>query len=205
MADGGARRRAGHRGAPGVGEKVEHRDGAAGPPDEIGTEIPVGSLLGEETGMLEIHGLDLEGEVPIADLPLFGDILFLPPAPASRGTSVAGVGPPPQGIVSGGVPDGLGIGTDQDTVPPAFQLFPSATVDQLIILPLVRDPHGVDPPRFLSSKSLDYTIKKKRGQFIPCRGDLPNFEAASTLSPLTTHTAGHKIYQICFSASDTMK
>ena len=39
-------------------------------PHHAVNEIPVGGLLGEQAGMLEAHGLELERQLTVADGPL---------------------------------------------------------------------------------------------------------------------------------------
>ena len=53
----------------GVGEEVEHLDGSAGGPDDIGGHIPIDRLLGEQTRMFEPHGLYIEFQILKAYLP----------------------------------------------------------------------------------------------------------------------------------------
>ena len=148
MAHRGPRGRAGHGGSAGIGKKIEHGDGAVCLADALHAEIPVGGLLREKAGVLEVHGFDLKGEVPISDLPLLGHILLFPLAASGGGTGISGVGTAPQRVLPGSVPDGLGIGPHQDAVAPSLQLFPSAAVDELIVAPFIREPHTSGPPCF---------------------------------------------------------
>ncbi|SBW07403.1 hypothetical protein KL86CLO1_12297 [uncultured Eubacteriales bacterium] len=141
MADLGSRGGAGHRGGAGVGEEVEHPDGPARTFDLARGKIPVGGLLGEKAGVLKIHGLDVEGQAPVPHRPALRGALDLPLAAPGGGAGVPGIGllPPPVGAL--GLPDGLRVGTYQRVLPPALQLFPAAAVDELIILPLIGNPH----------------------------------------------------------------
>ena len=74
-------------------------------------KVPVGGLLGKETGVLEIHGLNIEGQGPIADLPPLGQVLFDPLSPARMRAGIAGIVAFPARVTAGGIPDGLGIRT----------------------------------------------------------------------------------------------
>ena len=46
---------------------------------------------------------------------------------------------------------GVGVGPHQQLVPPAFQLFPPAAVQQLVIRPLSGQPHTAAPPFCLTA------------------------------------------------------
>ncbi len=120
----------------------------AGGPDLLLGKVPVHRLLREEAGVLEVHGLDLERQVPVADLPLLRQFGLLPAAAAGVGAQIAAVGMPPPGIQPGRAPDGLGVRADQHLAAPALQFFAAAAVQQLVILPAVSDPHTPPPCLF---------------------------------------------------------
>ena len=69
-------------------------------------------------------------------------------AAAGIGAEVSSVGLPPAGVVPGGVPDGLGVRPHQQLLPPPLQLLSAAAVQQLIVLPSVRNPHGRPSPAY---------------------------------------------------------
>ena len=82
MADGRAGICRRERCTAGVGEQVEHVDRAACVTDHLVDEIPIGSLLGEQTGMLEAHRLELERQIAVVDGPLLGQLADFPLAAA---------------------------------------------------------------------------------------------------------------------------
>ena len=135
VADAGPRLGAGHRGPAGVGEQVQHPDGPPGVPDLLHGEIPVHRLFRKQARVLEVHGLHLEGQVPVADLPALRQGLLLPVAAAGLAAEIPGVGPLPGGVLPGAVPDGLGVRPHQVLLSPALQLLSPAAVQQLIVLP----------------------------------------------------------------------
>ena len=151
MADLGACGRRSHGGAAGIGKEVEDVGLFAAASeallDHLGDEIPVGALLGEDAGVLEAHGLDVEGDgVSIADLPLFGQVEYFPAAAAGVAAVVDGIDFIP---LLGGFPDGLGIGTDKQLLAPALVALALAAVEELIIFPVGCDPHSTVPFRFI--------------------------------------------------------
>ena len=132
---------AGHGGAAGIGEQIQHADGTAGMADLLHGEVPVGGLFGEQPRVLEVHGLDLEGQLLIADGPALRQFLLIPVAAAGRRAAVAGVGRAPTAVAALTLPDGLRIGTHQYLLTPALQLLAAAAIQQLIILPTICYPH----------------------------------------------------------------
>ena len=123
MANAGARFGAGHGGAAGVGEQVQHPDGASRLADLLHGEVPVGSLLRKQPCVLEVHGLHLEPQAFIGDGPAFRQLVLVPVAAAGGGTGVAGVGGLPAPVAAVRIPDGLRVGTHQYLLIPALQLF----------------------------------------------------------------------------------
>ena len=107
--------------------------------------------------MLEVHGLHLEGQLAVVDLPALRQGLFLPVSAAGLAPQIPGVSPLPGGVLMGRLPDGLGVRAHQELLVPAFQLLSPAAIQKFIVLPLVRDPHRC----FLRvhSKSCYYTAK----------------------------------------------
>ena len=63
----GCRRR--QRCAAGIGKEVQDPNGPPRRADLLHNIIPVGRLLREDTGVLEIHRLDVEGQRPVLNLP----------------------------------------------------------------------------------------------------------------------------------------
>ena len=110
------------RGAAGVGEQVQHPYRAPGIGNLLTDKIPVRRLLRKHTGMLEIHGLDVKGQViPIFDLPAFRQMVVCPVAAAGVGADISGVKLPPLGGSAGRIPDYLRVRAHQNIVAPAFQ------------------------------------------------------------------------------------
>ena len=144
MADGSPRGSGGQGGAAGIGKQVEHADGPAGGADLFPDEVPVGGLLGEDAGVLEAHGLDVEGQLLIMDGPVLGQLANLPVTAAGLAAVIDGVGLLPQGAALR-LPDGLRVGPHQDLLSPALQPAAAAAVQQLIVLPMVRCPHNFVP------------------------------------------------------------
>ena len=125
----------------GIGKQIKNADRPTGRTNLICSPVPVGSLFGEDPGMLEVHRLDIENKVPVTDLPGFRKFDFTP-APAARLTAViAGVAGIPAFVCARRRPDCLGIRTDEEKITPAFELFPFRTVYQFKVLPLIRNPH----------------------------------------------------------------
>ena len=109
MADGRARVRRRERCAAGVCEQVEHADGTAGMADHLIDEIPVGGLLGEQSGVLEAHRLELERQIAVVDGPLLGQFADLPLAAARIRAMVDGVRLVPNPALLVARPDGLRV------------------------------------------------------------------------------------------------
>ena len=146
MADRCARVCRSERRAAGVGEQVEHIDGTARAADHAVDEIPVGRLLGEQAGVLEAHGLELEGQLAVMDRPLLGQTADLPFAAARVRAVVDGVRPVPCAAALGARPDGLRVRAHQHLIAPALDFLAAAAVKHGIVLPVVRDPHKTHSP-----------------------------------------------------------
>ena len=119
--------------------------------------------------MLEVHGLHLKGQVFVPDFPALRQGLFLPVAAAGGGAQIPSPRLPPGGMFPGRLPNGLGVRANQHLAVPSLQPLPTAAVQQLIILPMVRNPHGRRPPCFSNRKSSYYTAFPGASSTIPCR------------------------------------
>ena len=64
------------------------------------------------------------------------------------GFAVAGGGLAPEGVVSGRLPDGLGVGTNENLISPALQFFAFRAVYKLKILPFICNPHNNSPNKY---------------------------------------------------------
>ena len=136
--------------AAGIGKQVQHPHRPTGAGHLFPDEIPVGRLLRENAGMLEIHGFDVKGQVVlIANLPPLGQGIFRPVAAAGIGADIAGIVLLPLGSPAGGIPDYLGIRTHQDMTAPAFQPFAAGGIEHLIVLPFIGNPQHVFTPLLL--------------------------------------------------------
>ena len=133
-------------GTAGVGEEVQNIDRTACAADLFHNKIPVDRLLGEQAGVLERHGLELEGQLLIRDRPLLGQAANLPLTAARRRAMIDRVCAVPEPVFLGARPDGLGVGTLQEFVTPALELFPAAAVQYLVVRPLVCNPHRFMKP-----------------------------------------------------------
>ena len=145
MADLRARRRARDRRAAGVGEEIQHADGAPRIFDLLARKVPVHGLLGEEARVLEVHGLDLKRKVPVFHLPGFGQPVLVPVSAAGGRAVVAALRAAPAAVRVRRLPYRLRVRPHQDLLSPALQLFSAAAVQQFVIFPSVRDPHIVSP------------------------------------------------------------
>ena len=101
-------------GTAGIGEQVQHPDRTAGSGHLLPDKVPVGSLLREDAGMLEVHGLDVKGQVVlIFDLPALRQIVIRPAAAAGIAADITGIIPLPLTGGMGCIPNYLGIRTHQ--------------------------------------------------------------------------------------------
>ena len=128
--------------AAGVGKEVEHFDRPSRLLDLLAGKVPVDRLFGEKPRVLEVHGLDLECEVLILHLPRFGQLVLVPMTAAGGRAVVAALCALPAAVLVGRVPDRLRVGAHQYLLIPPLQLFAVAAVEQFIVFPSVRDPHG---------------------------------------------------------------
>ncbi len=134
-------RRARHRCAASVSKEIEHFDRSARVLNQSCHPVPVDRLLGEQAGMLEAGGLDVEFQIFIVDRPLFRQLfLKLPFAAALIRAMIMCIHPIPfcRALHR---PDRLRIGTAQYHAAPALQLFAASGIDDLIILPSVCNKH----------------------------------------------------------------
>ena len=137
--------------AAGIGKQVQHPYGAARRGHPFPNKVPVGRLLREYAGVLEVHGLDIKGQiVPVLDLPALRQMMVRPVSAPCRGTDIAGILLFPHRIAMRGAPDNLGVRANQDVFSPALQPLPVRGIQDLIILPLIRNPKHGFSPLFLS-------------------------------------------------------
>ena len=141
MADACPRLGAGERGRTGIAEEIEDADGTVRAADLLHRPVPVAGLLGEDAGVLEVHGADIEGQLAVVDLPAFGQGGLVPAAAAGLAALIAAVTHVPVRVAARRFPDGLGIGAHKVVFAPALELFALGAVNQLKIFPLVRDIH----------------------------------------------------------------
>ena len=142
MADARAGLQTGDGRAAGVGKEVQHRDRAARVLDLFARPVPIHGLLGEEPRVLEVHGLHVEGEIFILHVPALGQAALVPLPAAGFAAGVPPGGALPAWVVPRRLPDGLRVRAHEGIVPPALQLLAARAVDQLIILPVRRNPHS---------------------------------------------------------------
>ena len=136
-APGGSRQ----RGAARIGKQIQYPHGASGRGHLFPDKIPVGSLLREYAGMLEIHGLDVKGQIIlILDLPPLRQRMVRPVSAAGIGADIAGVIALPLRSGMGGVPNHLGIGTHQNIFSPPLQALPAGSIQNLIVFPFIGNP-----------------------------------------------------------------
>ena len=130
-------------GTAGVGKEVEDLyflAGCDGASDDLAEPVPVDRLLGEESRVLEVKGLKSEGEIPIVDRPLLGEVSELPLAAAFIAAVVMGVGVPPFSAARR-LPDHLWVRADQLVAAPKFQFLAVGSIQYLIIFPGICNPH----------------------------------------------------------------
>ncbi len=151
MTDLGPRLQAGDGRRAGIGKEVQHADGPAGFTDLCHRPVPVGRLLREKAGVLEVHRLDPEAKLPIMHVPGLRNRPFFPAPSAAFAAKIAGVARLPMTVSARGVPDRLRIRPHQIDLPPAFQFLAVGAVQQFIVLPAVRHPHAC-----FSSHSLSF-------------------------------------------------
>ena len=132
---------AGHGGRPGVAEEVQHIYGPTRRAYLGHGPVPVAGLLREKPGVLEVHGLYIKSQLPVAYLPVLRQLALVPTAASGLAAAVAGVPVVPVGVAPGGVPYGLGVRAHQIETAPALQLFTLRAVDELKVLPFIRYPH----------------------------------------------------------------
>ena len=157
---------AGDGGGAGVAEEVQDAHVPSGLPDLFHGPVPVRSLLRKKAGVLEVHGLDVEAELPIADLPGRWQTSLVPAAAAGFAAAIAGVPVVPVGVAARRLPDGLGVGADEIIVSPALQLLPPGAVQHFKIFPLIGDPHSSLHTQRIHSNSWYSITKPRPGQGI---------------------------------------
>ena len=91
--------------------------------------------------MLEVHGLDVKGQVVlIVNLPAFGKLVVRPVSAAGIGADVAGIIALPLGYRPWRIPDHLWVRAHQNELAPPFQPLAAAGVQHLIFLPFIGNP-----------------------------------------------------------------
>ena len=89
--------------------------------------------------MLEAGGVNLEGEVAVADGPVFGQFLTELPLASTGFTAAVETIPAVPGLAAGFGPDDLRIGPHEVKTAPLFLFHAVATIEQAVILPAVGD------------------------------------------------------------------
>ena len=141
MADLCARLCAGKRCAAGVGEQVEDADLAACAANLVCHKVPVDRLLREKSGVLKAGRADFKAQVFVGNRPLLPrHIADFPLASAACRAQIPRVGAAPD-LALRGVPDNLWVGSGQNDVSPALQLFPAGGVNYLKLFPVLCSPH----------------------------------------------------------------
>ena len=149
MADGRAGVCRRKRSAAGVREQVEHADRAACVTDHLVDKIPVGSLFGKQTGMLEAHRLELERQITVVDSPLLGQLADFPLAAARVRAMIDSVRLIPDFAVLVARPDSLRVGALQNLIAPSFNFFTAAAVEHGVVFPMICDPHKYSPLHYI--------------------------------------------------------
>ena len=88
-----------------------------------------------------VDGVRIEGQVLVVDGPLLRKVKEFPFSAAFLASVIVTVHFLPAFMISGGVPDDLGIGTNQEIIPPAFQFLASGGIYYFIIFPIICNPH----------------------------------------------------------------
>ncbi len=132
-------------GAAGVGEKIQHPDRSSGIADLLLAPVPVDCLFRKKPGVFEAEGLEIELQILIMNDPLFRKLQKFPFASSAGASVVTGIGALPSLVSPGGIPDNLGIRTDEKILSPSFQLLASGAINDLIIGPIICNPHDGKP------------------------------------------------------------
>ena len=175
MADAGSRRRTGHGGPTGIGKQIEYLNRPPGTANFLHDKIPVDRLFGKQARMLKIHGLNIERQLSVLHRPLLRKLAPLPMPAAGIGPEITGIRVLPGTAAPGRFPYGLGVRAHQDLPSPALQFLAIATVQQFIILPILRDPHRRSFSLILSIvrasyRSIILQIRRTRQRkFHPCQ------------------------------------
>ena len=109
--------------------------------------VPVDSLLGKKTGVLEMKGLQMKCEVPvifavICDVPFLWKPEKFPFSAALRASVIVPVWLFPCMVCPWRIPYHLRVWPYQHIVSPPFQLFAGGSIQHLIVLPVICNPHN---------------------------------------------------------------
>ena len=121
MGDRGACRGGCQGSSSGVGEQVQYFYRASRVFDLFREPVPVGSLLRKESGMLKAEGFQIKSKTFVLNGPLLRQIEEFPFSAAFFAPVVVTVPVLPAGVGLGGVPDDLGVRTDQEIISPPFR------------------------------------------------------------------------------------
>ena len=106
----------------GVGKQVQDFDRTSGITDLFREPVPVCRLFGKEACMLETEWFQIKSKRAVMNLPLFRKTEELPFTAAFSAAVIMTVHVLPSSVVSGRVPDDLGIRPHKDIITPALQL-----------------------------------------------------------------------------------
>lgn len=110
VADARARGETGDARPAGVGKEIQNADRTVRLADLFLHPVPVCRLFGEETGVLEVHGLHMERERAVADVPARRETALVPRAAAGVAAAVAPLRTFPDGGGARRFPDDLRVG-----------------------------------------------------------------------------------------------
>ena len=130
--------------AAGVGEEVQYFDLAPrghGVLNDPAEPVPVDGLFREQTGVFEVKRFESEGEIPVVDRPLLGQVPEFPLAAAFVTAVVMAVGISPFSS-AGSLPDHLRVRTDQFVAAPELEFLSVRSIQYLIVFPGIRNPHN---------------------------------------------------------------
>ena len=126
-----------------VGKEVQNAYVPAGRAYLAHDVVPVGSLLGENARVLEVHGLYVEFELSVAYLPACGQGVLVPNPAAGVAALVAPVTGVPTPVAPRSFPDSLRVRPHKGILPPTLELLAVRAVYELIILPVFANPHTI--------------------------------------------------------------
>ena len=120
MCNGRPRFCTGHRSSSRIGEQIQYFDRASGAADQSRCPVPIDCLLRKKSCMFKTKWFQMEGQIPVMDIPLLRQIKELPFSASLIASMIVRIFLLPLWGIMRCVPDHLRVRANQDIISPSL-------------------------------------------------------------------------------------